>query len=794
MDSIYIIGPLLLLGVVLAAVWLDRFSVPIILVALGLGLLAGSDVLGLWYFDDAALANDIANASLVFILFHGGLGTKRSVLRTVALPAGSMATLGVVLTALVTFGVLHFALGWPFERCLLLAAVISSTDAAATFSILRRQSLPTRLASTIEIESAANDPMAILLTLVVLEALTSDASLGWMILPVFLWKFLAAPVVGWLMARVALGAFDRLNPQDRGYYYVLLIAIVPLTYGLAELVRASGILAVFTAGVVMGNRRHIYQQGVRNFSAALAMIANIGVFVMMGLLVFPSQWQDLWLDGILLFVVLTFVARPAAVWLGTLGMRFRAKERHFMCWAGLRGAVPIVLATYPMAAGLEVGHDVFNLVFFAVILSVSIQGSTLAALARRLGLSVPARPQPRYGLELVTMAHSDLDLIVVDLPDPKGRPGPRIRDLALPPGAILTLVTRGNSVVAPTGHTRLLGWDQVTVLARPADEAEVRAALLAPFERPVEAEEPAARVLDVGSEGTDGGGGGGGAGGARGAGGAAGAAGAGGAGGAARPPAAAGEHAQRDHVVLLGHGGVGSVLARLLRQRGLPFTVIEQDFTTATALSRHGVRVVHGSGDDPALLVRAGIREARMLLVTTTQPVAARRAIEHARRLNPQLEVIARVHHESLRDALRGLPRTQCVQGDVELAYAMARVMLLASGVSAIETEALLIDARRGEEAPAASPTRILEIHVPPESPIVGKRLAELELPAGSLVITIAREGEFVVPSGQTAIAAEDSLLVLADLAKVRAIEGMIDAKPPDAESDSATESEATAG
>ncbi|MBP7675949.1 MAG: cation:proton antiporter, partial [Thermoanaerobaculia bacterium] len=247
MVTIYVIAPLLLLGVVLAAVWLDRFSVPVILVALGLGLLAGSDVLGLWHFDDVDLANQVANAGLVFILFHGGLVTKGSVLRTVALPAGGMATWGVVLTAATMFGILHLGLGWAFERSLLLAAVISSTDAAATFSILRRQSLRPRLASTIEVESAANDPMAILLTLVVVEALTAGNGLGWTILPVFAWKFVAGPVLGWLLARLALAIFDRLHPQDRGYYYVLLLAVVLLTFGLAEAAKTSGMLAVFTA-------------------------------------------------------------------------------------------------------------------------------------------------------------------------------------------------------------------------------------------------------------------------------------------------------------------------------------------------------------------------------------------------------------------------------------------------------------------------------------------------------------------------------------------------------------------
>lgn len=745
METLYIIAPLLLLAVVVAAVWLDRFSVPVILVALGLGLVAGSDVLGLWHFDDVELANQVANASLVFILFHGGLATKRSVLRTVALPAGGMATWGVVLTAGTVFCVLHLGLGWTFDRSILLAAVISSTDAAATFSILRRQSLRPRLASTIEIESAANDPMAILLTLVVVEALTAGTGLNWTILPVFAWKFVAGPVVGWLLARVALAIFDRLNPQDRGYYYVLLIAVVLLTYGLAEAAHASGMLAVFTAGLVMGNRKFIYQQGVRNFSAALSMIANIGVFVMMGLLVFPSQWSGLWLDGIVLFLALTLVARPVAVWLGTIGMGFEARERLFMSWAGLRGAVPIVLATYPMAAGIPTGQDVFNLVFFAVVLSVGIQGSTLGVLAHRFGLSTPSRPQPRYGLDLVTMAHSDLDLVVVDLPDPKGRPGPRIRDLTLPPGAMLTLVTRGDEVVAPTGNTRLLGWDQVTVLAHTRDEAEVRAALLDPFDRPIAPEEPEAHAIESRR---------------------------------VESPEAGGDEPLRDHVVLLGHGDVGSVLSRFLRLRQIPFVVIEQDSTTVTALRGQGVRVFHGHGEDPGLLDQAGIEDARMLLVTSTQPVSARRAIEHAQRMNPQLEVIARVHHDSLLTTLSGLPRTRAVQGDVELAYAMARFMLLASGMSAIETEALIFDARRGE--PGSTPTRFVEIPIPPTSPFVGRRLAELSVPEGSLVVKILRGGEVIVPGGRTAICAHDVLFVLTDMDHARTLEHLVH---PDASS-----------
>jgi cell volume regulation protein A len=742
MQTIYLILPLLLLGVVIGAVWLDRWSVPVILVALGVGIAFGSDVLGIWHFDNVEAANNLANVALVFILFHGGLATKRANLKAVALPAGGLATWGVILTAAMTFGFLHFVLGWETAKSLLLAVVISSTDAAATFSILRRQALPTRLSSTIELESAANDPMAILMTLVVVEGLSSGSSGGLLIVPLFLWKFLAGPMIGWLMARVALAAFNRLNPQDRGYYYVLLLAIVLLTYGVAELAQASGMLAVFTAGFVMGNQHFIYKQGVRNFSAALSMIANIGVFVMMGLLVFPHQWADLWIHGIILFLVLTFFARPAAVWIGTVGMQLGMRERNFMCWAGLRGAVPIVLATYPMAAGLPAGEEVFNLVFFAVLLSISTQGSTLGALARRLGLSEPARPQPRYGIEFVTMAHSNLDLFVVDLPGPQGRPGPRIRDLVLPPRALITLITRGSEVIAPTGHTRLLGWDQVTVLARVADEDAVHTALMQPFNQPIEPEEHMTRVLDADL--------------------------------AVSPAAAAGVAPMQEKVVLLGHGRVGTVLAGFLRQRKLPYIVIEQDLATVEGLRRAGIPFVHGEGDKPAVLESAGIANAHLLLITSAEPMTARRAIEYARQVNPAIEIVVRVHQPAELNFLRAFPRTQCVHGELEIAYAMARLMLLSSGLSVIEAEAILMDARRNQGGQSIPRTRITEIHVPPTSPVLGRKLLELGLPRNAVLITISRDGEFVVPNDQTEILADDALLLLADVETARQIEQVV--------------------
>lgn len=478
MSETYLIMPLIFLAVVLVATLLDRWSVPVILIALGGGILFGSDVLAWWDFDDMTLTNQMANLSLVFILFQGGFSTRREHFREVALPAGGLATWGVILTALVTFVVLRWGFQWPLERAVLLAVVISSTDAAATFSILRRQSLSPKLSSTVEIESAANDPMAILLTLAAIQAFTLRDAQWHMVVLGFFWKFAAGIGIGWFLGHAATWVFNRLRPQDRGHYYILALAVILLIYGLGEMARSSAMLAVFVAGYVMGNQPFVHKQGVTNFVSALSTIAETGMFVMMGLLVYPHQWADLWWQGILLFLVLTFLARPAAVWLGTVGMKLGVRDKIFISWAGLRGAVPIILATYPLTAGLAEGQDIFNLVFFVVILSVALQGSTLGVVARYLKLSTRSRPKPLYNLELITMAKSDMDLIVVDIPGSQGQPGPLISDLMLPSGSVITLITRGEEVVVPKGSTRLLGWDQVTVLAHAQDESAIRAALI----------------------------------------------------------------------------------------------------------------------------------------------------------------------------------------------------------------------------------------------------------------------------------------------------------------------------
>jgi cell volume regulation protein A len=542
-NIVYLAIPLILLSVVVSAVHLDKKSIPVILVALFAGIIFGKDGLKFWQFNNMILANQVANLALVFVLFHGGFCTEKNNLKLVALPAVGLASWGVILTAVFTFVCLYFILGWDKNLALLLAVIISSTDAAAIFSILRKQPLGQKLSSTIEIESAANDPMAILLTIVTVQTLTSSENLSFNVfVGQFLWKFVAGPIFGYVIAKMTVRLINRLTPQENGYYYIILLCTALFTYGFTETLNASGMLAVFTAGIVLGNMQFVHKQGVYNFSSAISMISNILLFVLLGVLVEPRNWfnENMVLKGILLFVFLSFVARPAAVFLGTIGMRIPLKSRLFIAWAGLRGAVPIVLATYPTAHGMENGMEIFNLVFFAVLLSLMIQGSSLGKVAKLLKLSTESRPEPPYSLEFFTKndmeAGQKITVFTIDLPDPEGAKGPLIRDLKLPENTLLLMIARRQrvsslfrktqkiislirerhgeevkeledktwavfnkinekkafnrdeeedvwQVLPPRGDTALCGWDQITVLSKVEDEEKIREVLLDSFNK-----------------------------------------------------------------------------------------------------------------------------------------------------------------------------------------------------------------------------------------------------------------------------------------------------------------------
>lgn len=481
----YVLAALILVAVVLTTSLASRFSLPLIVIALGVGIVFGSDVTGLIWFDDVQLANQLANGALIFILFTGGFGTKKENLKLTLVPSMTLATLGVVITGAVTGLLVWQLLGFPLILALLIGAIISSTDAAAVFSILRSRSIQKKVAATTEIESAANDPMAIISTTLLVAIAGQGGHDGpwWTIGVSFLWQLsggvLFGLAIGWLGVRL----FRLLSHIDRGYFYVLLVGVILLSFGLADLAKASGMLAAFFAGFVLGNAKIPFRHGVETFLDALSTIANVGLFVLLGLLVFPKEFSHIWFQGVAVFLILTFAARPLAVWLSTLWGGFRGKERVFLSWSGIRGAVPIVLATYPAAAGIEGGKEIFNIVFFAVALSVLIQGTTIGKLADLLGLSLKAKTKPRQAMELVTFNDSDLELCTLAIDDAHiGRV--QVSDLQLPKGTTITMVNRKEQIIAPRGSTELEPGDVLYVLLRTAEREKVEEAIAKAFTSP----------------------------------------------------------------------------------------------------------------------------------------------------------------------------------------------------------------------------------------------------------------------------------------------------------------------
>lgn len=478
----YVLAALILIAVVLTTSLASRFSLPLIVIALGVGIVFGSDVTGLIWFDDVHLANQLANGALVFILFAGGFGTKRENMHLTLVPSMTLATFGVVVTGAVTGLLVWSLLGFPLILALLIGAIVSSTDAAAVFSILRSRSLQRKVAATTEIESAANDPMAIISTTLLVAVAAQGGHEGpwWTIGVNFLWQLSGGVLFGLAVGWAGVKLFQLLSHVDRGYFYVLLVGVILLSFGLADLAKASGMLSAFFTGYVLGNAKIPFRRGVETFLEALSTIANVGLFVLLGLLVFPKEFSHIWVQGVAVFLILTFVGRPLAVLLGTLIGGFGWKERVFLSWSGIRGAVPIVLATYPAAAGIEGGKEIFNIVFFAVALSVLIQGTTIGRLADWLGLSLKAKASPRQAMELVTFQDSDLELSELTVDDAlQGRV--KVADLNLPKGTTITMVNRKEQIIAPRGSTEIEPGDVLYVLLKTSEREAVEEAIARAF-------------------------------------------------------------------------------------------------------------------------------------------------------------------------------------------------------------------------------------------------------------------------------------------------------------------------
>lgn len=459
-DTLVLVGALLLLAAVLTAAFASdpkgRFRVPGALLFLAIGMAVGDDGLGL-SLDQHDLVRDIGVVALLLILFEGGLTTKPTDLRLAALPGTLLATVGVVVTAAVTGLGVWLLLPVDPLTAGLIGAVVASTDAAAVFSMMRVTPLPRSVSALLRLESGANDPIAVMLTVGLITTFQVGATAGdWVLFAVvqLLGGGLAGAAVGWvgvlLLRRVELGI--------EGLYPVVAVALAGVAYGVAATVGASGFVAVYLAGLLIGGLVPRHRRVIRGFHEAIANAAEVGLFLLLGLLVFPSQLLAVAPAALAAAAVLTFVARPVAVALCSLGSGLSWREQLLVSWAGLRGAVPIVLATFPLAADVPGGPAIFNVVFFVVLVSVLVQGLTLLPLVRRLGL-IHEPPAWAPVAEALPLDGIDVDLVELFVTEDLDLAGRRLKDAPLPDATLVAAVIRNNRILIPRGDTRVHAGD-----------------------------------------------------------------------------------------------------------------------------------------------------------------------------------------------------------------------------------------------------------------------------------------------------------------------------------------------
>jgi cell volume regulation protein A len=468
-ELILIAGGLLALGLA-ASLLAGRLRIPGLVLFLGVGMLIGSDGLGLIVFGDSTgdfrLAQTVGIIALALILFEGGLAAGFGEIRPVLGTAISLALLGTLLTAIVTGLAAAWLLDIGLVEGLLVGAIVSATDGAAIFALLRGSTLKRRLARTLEGEAGMNDPVAVLLVLGFIE---------WIRLPdygvldmagLFAQQLGIGLIVGVLVGWGAIKAFREVSLTTGGLYPVASLAVVALAFGTADVLHGSGFLAVYLAGLAMGSTALPSRQTVAAFHDGLAWLAQLAMFLTLGLLVNPDDLGPFALKGTALALVLVFVARPLAVIIATGRAPLSIPERAVLGWAGLRGAVPVVLALFPILARIDGATDFFNIAFFAVLVSTLLQGSTFTWIAGKLGALTNEPALRRPLVEVGTIRELGADVVEVPIVDGDAVIGVRVRDLGLPREALVNVLVRGDEALPPRGSTRLEAGDRLYILTR----------------------------------------------------------------------------------------------------------------------------------------------------------------------------------------------------------------------------------------------------------------------------------------------------------------------------------------
>jgi potassium/hydrogen antiporter len=464
-ELILVAGALLAAGIG-ASLLAQRIRLPGLLLFLGLGMAIGSDGLDWIDFDDYELARTIGIVALALILFEGGLIAGFEEIRPVLRPSLGLALVGTLATAAIT----GMAAVWLFDlgtlEGLLLGSIIASTDGAAIFALLRGSTLRRKLARTLEGEAGFNDPVAVLLVIGFIDWIQKpDYGAGDMAI-LFVQEIVIGAIVGVAVGWLAVQGLKRTRLDSTGLYPVASLATAAVAFGAADATHGSGFLSVYVAGLALGSARIPAKRTVTVFHQGLAWVAQIALFMALGLLVFPSELDEVAIKGTALALVLVFVARPLATFISTAFDRFTAGERVVLGWAGLRGAVPVVLATFPVIDGVSQSDTFFNIVFFAVVISTLLQGTTFEPLATRLGVTTTEPALPRPLAETGTIRRLGAEVVEFPVGPDYALVGHRVRDLGLPRDALLSVIVRGEEAVLPRGSTRIEAGDRLHVVVR----------------------------------------------------------------------------------------------------------------------------------------------------------------------------------------------------------------------------------------------------------------------------------------------------------------------------------------
>jgi cell volume regulation protein A len=468
-NHIILFGSLLVLLSIVASAASARVGAPLLLMFLVLGMLAGEDGPGGVAFNDVYTAQLVGSIALAIIIFDGGLRTRRRVFRVALWPATSLATVGVLVTTVVIGAIATWLLDLHWLEGLLIGAIVGSTDAAAVFSLLHTtgMEIKERVASTLEIESGSNDPMAIFLTMALVGILaTGRTSIEPSVLAEFVKQFTIGGVSGWIGGRLLGGLINRLKLVT-ALYPLLAAAGGVFVFGAAAVLGGSGFLAIYIAGIVLGNMPLQASHNILRVHDGLAWLSQITLFLMLGLLITPHALLPIAFPALAIALALIFIARPIAVAVSLLPFHFPWREQVFVGWVGLRGAVPIILAIFPMTAGVENAELYFNVAFFVVLVSLVVQGWTTAPAARLLGLEIPPTPEPTQRLNLDIPGHLEREIATYRVMPECLAADRRLADLRLPDESHITAVVRGDAVLTFDPELRLLPSDLVYVFTDP---------------------------------------------------------------------------------------------------------------------------------------------------------------------------------------------------------------------------------------------------------------------------------------------------------------------------------------